>query len=96
MSNERLIEIQARLKTIKEEIQDRIRGLQEESKQLNKELDTFRTKCPTCRCWLLPEEKCGCCWEAELYRDFLDDREDRIGIPIVRKPRKPLPKKTST
>jgi len=91
MSKEHITEIQGRLKAIKVEIQDRIKGLQEESKQLNKELDTFRTKCPTCRCWLLPEEECECCGEAELYRDFLDDRDDRIGAPIVRGalPKKP-------
>jgi hypothetical protein len=29
-------------------------------------LEKFKTKCPTCRCRILPGEKCKCCAEADV------------------------------
>lgn len=34
--------------------------------RINRELDAFRVKCPTCRCRLLPGATCECCADVDL------------------------------
>lgn len=36
-------------------------------------IDSFRVKCPTCRCRILPGQTCGCC--ASMCLEDLDDAE---------------------
>lgn len=37
------------------------KGLRRQYAEVEAKLDTYRTKCPTCRCRILPGEECRCC-----------------------------------
>jgi len=49
-------------------LQQRKQMLQDQIKALDDQLDTYRNKCPTCRCKLLPGQVCGCCADASFFR----------------------------
>lgn len=38
--------------------------------QINAKVASFKTKCPTCRCKILPWAVCGCCAEPTCLDDF--------------------------
>jgi ribosomal protein L32 len=44
-----------------EELQPALKEAREHLTRLLKKLDTFKVKCPTCRCRILPGKTCACC-----------------------------------
>lgn len=70
------IETDAPLEVIKQQrdiARGRAQSWHARAATFNTMLDKFRSKCPTCRCRLLPGEECRCCLGIDIKVPGIDD-----------------------